>query len=147
MIVLTCYVYLMNHNSIPKITPAVFKIIENFGDIILSLNTNNSENDFKVISVIKECLDFITGQTDLYPTRESVRFTILYSGFTKTALPIVEFYIFLSCILDHNPNELKDEKNIISLMKYLHKYDNAMSLKRQLEFFERLTEEEAVNCS
>jgi len=29
----------------------------------------------------------------------------------------------------------------------LHKYDNAMSLKRQLEFFERLTEEEAVNCS
>jgi len=42
---------------------------------------------------------------------------------------------------------LKDEKNIISLMKYLLKYDNAMSLKRQLEFFERLTEEEAVNCS
>ena len=134
-------------NGVSKISPAVFRTIENFGDIILSLDTKNSENDFKVISLVKDCLDFITGHTELYPTRESVRFTILYSGFTKTALPIVEFYIFLSCILDHNPNELKDEKNIISLMKYLHKYDNTMSLKRQLEFFERLSEEETVNCS
>lgn len=137
----------MNPNGISKISPAVFRTIENFGDIILSLNTNNSENDFKVISVIKECLDFITGQTDLYPTVESVKFTILYSGFTKTALPIVEFYIFLSCILNNDPNGLKNESNIITLMKYLHKYDNAMSLKRQLEFFERLTEEETVECS
>jgi hypothetical protein len=137
----------MKPNGISKISPAVFRTIENFGDIILSLNTNNSENDFKVISVIKECLDFITGQTDLYPTMESVKFTILYSGFTKTALPIVEFYIFLSCILNNDPNGLKNEANIITLMKYLHKYDNAMSLKRQLEFFERLTEEETVECS
>jgi len=137
----------MNSNGISKISPAVFKIIDNFGDIILSLNTKNSENDFKVISVIKECLDFITGQTDLYPTMESVRFTILYSGITKTALPIVEFYIFLSCILNNEPDEIKNEKNIITLMKYLHNYDCSMSLKRQLEFFERLDEEEAVNCS
>lgn len=137
----------MRSNAVSKISPAVFRVIENFGDIILSLNTNNSENDFKVISIVEECLDFIIGETELYPTKESVRFAILYSGFTKTALPIIEFYIFLSCILNNSPNDLKNEKNIITLMKYLHSYDNTMNLKRQLEFFERFSEEESLNCS
>lgn len=137
----------MRSNAVSKISPAVFRVIENFGDIILSLNTNNSENDFKVISIVKECLDFIIGETELYPTKESVRFTILYSGFTKTALPVIEFYIFLSCILNNSPNDLRNEKNIITLMKYLHSYDNTMNLKRQLEFFERFSEGESFNCS
>jgi hypothetical protein len=137
----------MRADNAGKVSPAVFRTIENFGDIILSLDTKNSDNDFRVISIIKECLDFITGQTDLYPTMESVKFTILYSGFTKTALPVVEFYIFLSCILNNNPNDLKNEKNIITLMKYLHTYDKTMNLKRQLDFFDRFNEKEQAECS
>lgn len=124
--------------------PKVFQIMSSFKEIILSLHMKNAKIDFPIISVILESIEFMTGQSNLYPTLESLKFHLTCSGYTKTSVPITEFYMSLSFILSKDINSLLEVSNVMMLMKCLQEYDPEMTMERQLSYFSD-TKEDTVS--